>query len=185
MLTLPNFLTLLRILAIPVVVVLLTREAYAPAFIVFMLAGVTDAVDGAIARIMDSKSDLGALLDPMADKLLMVSSFVVLAINKAIPLWIVALVISRDMIIVTGYAMMHLVYGEAMKIAPTRLGKANTFFELFTIAFVVMHLARPVLPLEQVTGVVICLTALTSAASCVQYVYAGLLWQQRRGKDEG
>lgn len=180
MLTLPNFLTLLRIIAIPVFVVLLTRQAYAGAFIVFLAAGVTDAVDGAIARIMDSKSDLGAVLDPMADKLLMLSSFVVLAVADAIPQWIVALVISRDVIIVSGYAMMHLVYGEAMKIQPSRLGKANTFFELFTVAVVVLCLARPNLPLKHVTDIAIYLTAITAASSGVQYVYRGLLWQQQK-----
>jgi len=180
MLTLPNFLTLLRIVAIPVFLVLLSEDRYALAFILFLCAGVTDAVDGALARLTDSRSDLGAVLDPMADKLLLVSSFVVLGLAGAIPRWLVALVISRDMIVLAGYSVIFLVHGESMPVAPSRLGKVNTFFELFTIAFCVLHLARPLLPLGPVSLVVQAVTAVTTAVSGVQYVYRGLLWHQQR-----
>ena len=76
MLTLPNFLTLLRIIAVPVFLILLTNHRYGAALCLFVAAGITDTVDGVIARLTDSKSDLGATLDPLADKLLLVSSFV-------------------------------------------------------------------------------------------------------------
>jgi cardiolipin synthase len=181
MLTLPNFLTLLRIVAIPVVLVLLSREDYAAAFLVFLAAGVTDTVDGAVARLTDSQSSLGAVLDPMADKLLLLSSFVLLGINGAIAPWLVVLVVIRDLIVVLGYFVIYFVHQEAMEVDPSRLGKVNTFFELFTIGFVLMALARPALPLDLVNTIMQSLTAATTAASGVQYVYRGLLWHQRRG----
>jgi cardiolipin synthase len=185
MLTLPNFLTLLRIVAIPVVLVLLTRDEYAGALIVFLLAGVTDTVDGAVARLTRSQSGLGAVLDPMADKLLLLSSFVLLGLQGAIPAWLVVLVVSRDLIVVLGYFVIYFVHQQAMEVAPSRLGKVNTFFELFTVGFVLMALARPALPLEVVNTMMQSMTAATTAASGVQYVYRGLLWHQRQGSVPG
>lgn len=181
MLTLPNFLTLLRIIAIPVVLVLLSRADYALAFVVFLAAGVTDTIDGAVARLTATQSRLGAVLDPMADKLLLLSSFVLLGVQGAIAAWLVVLVVSRDLIVVLGYFVIYFVHQEAMEVDPSRLGKVNTFFELFTIGFVLMALARPELPLGLVNAILQSLTAATTAASGVQYVYRGLLWHQRRG----
>lgn len=182
MLTLPNFLTLLRIIAIPVFLVLLSDERHAAAFVVFLTAGVTDAVDGAVARLTDSRSDVGAVLDPMADKLLLVSSFVVLALENALPRALAVLVISRDVIVVTGYAILFFVHQKAMPVEPTRMGKVTTFFELFTIGFAVLHLARPALPLDPVNLISQALTAAAAAVSGVQYVYRGLLWHQRQSE---
>jgi cardiolipin synthase len=181
MLTLPNFLTLLRILAIPVFLVLLTGANYAAAFVVFLAAGITDAVDGAVARLTDSRSDLGAVLDPMADKLLVLSSFIVLGANGVIALWLVVLVISRVVIVVLGYLLIYLVHQEPLAVDPSRLGKFNTFFELFTVGFALMTLARPMLPLELTLDIFQWVTAITTAASGTQYVYRGLLWHQHHG----
>lgn len=180
MLTLPNFLTLLRIVAIPIFLVFLAWEDYATAFVLFLAAGITDTVDGAIARLTDSYSDLGAVLDPMADKLLLVSSFIVLGIEGAVPSWLVILVISRDIIVLAGYAAIFFVHQETMPVDPSKLGKVNTFFELFTIGFVLLQLARPFLPLAFVNLLIQLITATTTAASGVHYVYRGLLWHQRR-----
>jgi cardiolipin synthase len=181
MLTLPNFLTLLRILAIPVFLVLLTGGNHAAAFILFLAAGMTDAIDGAVARLTDSRSELGAVLDPMADKLLLLSSFVVLGANGVIAPWLVVLVISRDVIVVLGYLLIYLVHQEAMAVDPSRLGKFNTFFEISTVGFALMTLARPLLPLSTTLDVFQWVTAVTTAASGTQYVYRGLLWHQQRG----
>jgi cardiolipin synthase len=177
-LTLPNFLTLLRIIAIPIFLVLLVSGKYAPAYILFLAAGITDTVDGAVARLTDSRSDLGAFLDPLADKLLLVSSFLVLGINSAIAPWLVVVVISRDVIVVLGYLVLYLVHQKSMAIDPSRLGKVNTFFELFTVGFALMSLARPALPMAIPNMVLQSVTAITSAASGVHYVYRGLLWHQ-------
>lgn len=181
MLTLPNFLTLLRIVAIPIFLVFLVSGNYAPAFMLFLAAGITDTVDGAVARLTDTHSSLGAFLDPLADKLLLVSSFIVLGVGGTIAPWLVAVVISRDVIVVLGYLVIYLVYEDSMAIDPSRLGKVNTFFELFTVGFALMTLARPGLPMAIPNLVLQTVTAGTAAASGVQYVYRGLLWHQRHG----
>jgi cardiolipin synthase len=181
MLTLPNFLTLLRIIAIPIFLVLLAGGNHAAAFVLFLCAAITDAVDGAVARLTDTRSDLGAILDPMADKLLLLSSFIVLGANGVIALWLVVLVISRDVIVVLGYLLIYLVDQETMAVDPSRLGKFNTFFELSTVGFALMTLARPQLPLAITLDVFQWVTAVTTAASGTQYVYRGLLWHQQRG----
>lgn len=180
MLTLPNFLTLLRIIAIPLFLIFLANGQYAPAFMLFLGAGVTDAVDGAIARLTDSRSSLGAVLDPMADKLLLLSSFVVLGLSGAIPPWLMVLVILRDVIVVLGYGAVFVVHQEWMEVTPSRLGKLSTFFQLFTVGFALMTLARPTLPLGTASVVLQWVTGVMTAASGVQYVYRGLLWHQQR-----
>jgi cardiolipin synthase len=180
MLTLPNFLTLLRIVAIPVFMILLANGNHGAAFMLFLAAGVTDVVDGALARLTDSRSALGAVLDPMADKLLLLSSFVVLGYSGAIPAWLAVLVVLRDVIVVLGYGTVFVVDHEWMEVAPSRLGKLSTFFQLFTVGFALMAVARPLLPLAEVSAALQVVTGAVTAASGVQYVYRGLLWHQRR-----
>ncbi|MGD9765478.1 MAG: CDP-alcohol phosphatidyltransferase family protein [Candidatus Binatia bacterium] len=180
MLTLPNFLTLLRIIAIPVFLIALANGNHSAAFILFLAAGVTDAVDGAVARLTDSHSSLGAVLDPLADKLLLLSAFIVLGFTGALPAWLAALVVARDVIIVLGYGAVFVVDHEWMDVAPTMLGKLSTFFQLFTIGFVLLRLARPELPLATATAVLQIATGVLTAGSGIQYVYRGLLWHQRR-----
>jgi cardiolipin synthase len=180
MLTLPNFLTLLRIVAIPIFLVFLADANYKAAFMLFLAAGVTDTVDGAVARLTDSRSQLGAVLDPMADKLLLLSSFIVMGFNGALPDWLVVLVVVRDIIVVLGYGAVFVVDHEWMEVAPSRLGKLSTFFQLFMIGFALMALARPELPLQTINQVIATVTGAVTAASGVQYVYRGLLWHQQR-----
>src|SRR5215470_19435150 len=184
MLTLPNFLTLLRIVAIPAFLILLANANYGAAFMLFLGAGVTDTVDGAVARLTNSRSDLGAVLDPMADKLLLLSSFIFLGFSGAIAPWLVALVVLRDVIVVLGYGAVFVVDHEWMEVAPSRLGKLSTFFQLFTVGFALMRLARPSLPLVTINEIIQMVTATVTAASGVQYVYRGLLWHQQRANVE-
>jgi cardiolipin synthase len=181
MLTLPNFLTLLRIIAIPIFLIFLAEGNHAAAFMLFLAAGVTDTVDGAVARLTNSRSDLGAVLDPMADKLLLLSSFIVLGYNGAIASWLVVLVVVRDVIVVLGYGAVFIVDHVWMEVAPSRLGKLSTFFQLFTIGFALMSLARPALPLATINQIMQGVAAGVTAASGVQYIYRGLLWHQQRG----
>lgn len=181
MLTLPNFLTLLRIIAIPVFLIFLADGNHAAAFMLFLAAAVTDTVDGAVARLTDSHSDLGAVLDPMADKLLLLSSFIVLGYAGAIASWLVVLVVVRDVIVVLGYGAVFVVDHEWMEVAPSRLGKLSTFFQLCTVGFALLGLARPALPLATLNEIMQGVAAAVTAASGVQYIYRGLLWHQRRG----
>jgi phosphatidylglycerophosphate synthase len=86
----------------------------------------------------------------------------------------------RDVIVVLGYGAVFVVDHQWMEVAPSRLGKLSTFFQLFTIGFTLMHLARPALPLATINGIIQVVTAAVTAASGVQYVYRGLLWHQQR-----
>lgn len=184
MLTLPNFLTLLRIIAVPAFLILLTNHQYGAGLVLFFAAGITDAVDGAIARIMRTKSDLGASLDPLADKLLVVSSFLMLTWVGAIPTWLFILVAMRDVVILGGYLALYFL-SNPMEVAPTLISKVNTFNGMFTIGFALLTLARPDIPMAPLNRAVWYLTGTTTALSGLHYVYSGLLWFQRQAPPPG
>src|ERR687892_2064770 len=129
---LANWLTVLRILLIPVFVSLLVYKQRGPALAVFLAAALTDLLDGYVARQRGSQSRLGAFLDPLADKLLLISSFVTLTWLKALPFWIAAVVISRDIILVVGALAIHMAGGRIYP-RPTWAGKAATFFQVLTV----------------------------------------------------
>jgi cardiolipin synthase len=135
----PNIISVFRILlVIPVVYLLINRE-YAGALVLFAVAGVSDALDGFLAKHFNWQSRLGSILDPLADKLLLVWSFVSLAWIGMIPLWLVIAVFARDVIIVVGAMAFHLLFGE-YEMEPTRVSKANTFFQIiFVLAVVFYH----------------------------------------------
>jgi cardiolipin synthase len=107
-LTLPNFLTLLRIVAIPCFLILLEDLRFREALAVFVAAGITDGLDGAIARLTHTKTTVGAFLDPAADKALLVSAFIALGFMHAVPRWLVVIVISRDVVIVLLFLLVFL-----------------------------------------------------------------------------
>src|SRR5262249_14884589 len=125
-LNVPNFLTLLRLIAIPGFLILIQNGEYADALVVFVAAGVTDGLDGAIARLTHTKTTLGAYMDPAADKLLLLSAFISLAFRDAVPSWLTVLVISRDVVVVLGYFLLFTMTQETMEIRPTLTGKLST-----------------------------------------------------------
>lgn len=178
--TVPNLLTFLRIAAVPVFLWLLEHDGYKGAFMLFLAAGITDTIDGVVARLTDSRSELGTMLDPVADKLLLVTAFVVLGTRGLMPLWLVGLVIGRDLVILGGYLVIRFLHGESMPVEPTPVGKANVFFQLFTVGFVLLSLARPGLPLATTNLVFQVVTAATSAISCAQYVMQGIEWHRSK-----
>ncbi len=180
MLTLPNFLTLLRIIAVPVFLILVSGQHYGVALVLFLGAAITDTVDGVIARMTNARSELGASLDPLADKLLAVSSFVSLACLKAIPVWLMILVLTRDIVILSGYLAIYFV-STPMEVSPTPVSKFNTFMEMTTIGFALIALARPDIPMARLTLVTWYITGATITVSGIHYVYSGLLWYQRQG----
>ena len=141
-LTLANQLTLLRIILIPAFVLLVIYGKLGAALVVFVIAGVTDALDGLIARMAGQGTSIGAWLDPMADKLLLVSTFVVLTIpsipmTNHLPLWLTITVISRDIVIVGVVAIVNLAVGPRT-FRPSLLGKAATAMFIVT-SVVVMY----------------------------------------------
>lgn len=125
----PNFITLGRVLSVPVVFwLLLTGQAKA-AFLIFVAAGVSDAVDGYLAKRFDLRTELGAYLDPLADKLLIVSIYIALGVREEIPLWLVIAVVSRDFLILSG-VMLAWLMDHPMTIKPLAVSKANTAAQL-------------------------------------------------------
>jgi cardiolipin synthase len=129
-LTLANQLTILRIMLIPAFVLLTVYGYLGAALLVFLIAGVTDALDGLIARVTSQRTSLGAWLDPMADKLLLVTTFVVLTIPQItltnhVPLWLTVLIISRDVVIVGVVAIVNLAAGPRT-FRPSMCGKLTT-----------------------------------------------------------
>ena len=123
--TIANLITMARALAVPVVIWALLSRNMPLAFALFMLAGLSDAVDGAVARYLDQQSELGAWLDPLADKALLMSVFVVLAYLGELPLWLAILVVSRDLLILCGVVLLFLL-GGGVEIRPLWVSKANT-----------------------------------------------------------
>jgi len=180
MLNLPNFLTLIRIVAIPFFLVLLSSRLYLDALIVFILGGLTDALDGAVARITHKQTSLGAYLDPMADKLLVMSSFIMLGLMGAIPPWLVVLVISRDIIILFGYGVIYFLVEERLVVQPSLIGKLSTVFQLVTVGVVLLFLYDSQLVVTWLDDFLFYVTALTTVVSGFQYIYRGLVWLQNR-----
>src|SRR5439155_683912 len=142
-LTVPNLLTLLRIVAIPIFLIFLEDLRYREALGIFVAAGLTDGLDGAIARLTRTKTTFGAYLDPAADKLLLVSAFIALGFMHEVPRWLVVLVISRDVIIVLGFFLLFLVTRETMEVQPSVGGKLSTFLQLASVAIVLFSHTRP------------------------------------------
>lgn len=138
--TIPNIITLLRFLLVPAVIYAILEERMGWALVCFVIAGVSDAVDGFIARNFDQRSELGAYLDPMADKLLLVSVFVVLGFMAELPLWLVLAVVSRDALIVGGVLLANLM-GNPVEMRPLMVSKANTAVQIVLAAVVLFDLA--------------------------------------------
>ena len=141
--TIANQLTLLRMLLIPAFVLLVVYGRFGWALVVFIVAGVTDALDGIIARMPGQKSELGAWLDPVADKLLLVTTFIVLTLPNIglvnrIPIWLTVIVISRDIGIVLTVAIVNLASGPRT-FRPSQLGKAATAWFILTCVVVMFY----------------------------------------------
>jgi cardiolipin synthase len=184
-LNLPNFLTVLRILAIPVFLILLTDGNVGAALIVFLLAGVTDSLDGAIARLTDSRTTLGAYLDPLADKMLILSTFVVLAFMEAVPHWLTVVVLTRDVIILVGYLTLFLLTQRLMEIRPSMLSKISTFCSILTLCAVLLWLWRPNMLSPRSLFALFVVTGAFATASGVQYIVRGLTWYQNIASQPG
>jgi cardiolipin synthase len=140
--TVPNQITLLRLGFLPFFLILVSYEEYKWALAVLVFVALTDAIDGFLARRLHQKSALGAYLDPIADKLLLSSSFVVLAMTKKIAWWLTILVLSRDLLLLVVAAVILIIQGYRA-FPPSLLGKATTFFEIALVFFVVFAAAYP------------------------------------------
>lgn len=133
--SLPNIITLIRILLVPVVIWAIASGRAELAFWLFVVAGISDALDGLIAKKFDMQTELGAYLDPLADKALLVSIYVMLAATSLVPSWIAIAVVTRDVLIV-GAVLLSQVLDRPVTIAPLLVSKANTLAQICFAAFV-------------------------------------------------
>ncbi|MGD0076700.1 MAG: CDP-alcohol phosphatidyltransferase family protein [Candidatus Binataceae bacterium] len=177
LLNIPNFLTLFRIILIPFFVVLIDERRLTEGLYVFAAAAVTDALDGTVARWFDSKTELGAFLDPFADKLLLVSSFVVLTIEGAFPAWLLSVIVIRDVVVVFGYLMLVFFTAERMPVRPSYFGKVSTFMQLACVIDALLGFGKNSGDLWY--GLLYMTVAMT-CISGLHYMYRGLVWLQFR-----
>lgn len=133
--TIPNFITIARLITVPLIVWLMIADRFVEATVLFVLAGVSDAADGFIAKRFGAASELGAYLDPIADKALLVSVFVTLGFKGELPAWLIVLVVSRDLFIIGGM-MLAYVLSNPMPVKPLWVSKMNTVAQILLIAFV-------------------------------------------------
>lgn len=166
--SLPNLLTILRILLIPVFINFLLYNQYLFALTIFIVAGLTDSLDGFIARMSNQRTRLGAYLDPMADKFLLMAAFVALSILKIVPLWITIIVVSRDLILLLGALILHLTQID-FPLSPTLMGKATTVFQIICVGFLVFlaFLQEDVRVVNPLVWATLCLTVVSG----LHYLY--------------
>ncbi len=175
-----NGLTAVRVILVPVVASLLISGRFRLALLVFGLCGISDGLDGLLARWLRQRTVVGFYLDPIADKLLVATSFIVLAIVEVIPVWLTVLVISRDIFILVGSILILLLIGTE-GIHVTAISKVNTAMQLATVLYFLSVRAFPGV-LDRASGgleaaateAVVVLCALTTSVSGVQYLVAGI-----------
>lgn len=180
--TVANMITILRFLLVPVVIYALLAGHMGWAFAGFVIAGVSDGVDGFIARHFNQRSELGAYLDPMADKLLLVSVFVMLGLMGELPIWLVIAVVSRDALIVCA-VMLSTVMANPVAMKPLMISKANTAIQIVLAGFVLAELAFQ-LQYGTVRVGLIFLSGLLTIASAAAYLVAWLRHMSGYGESE-
>lgn len=176
----PNLITIIRILLVAPLMWYLAVERYAAALAVALVAGVSDALDGFLAKRYGWESRIGGILDPIADKLLLVGSFVMLGLAGLIPIWLVVLVLLRDLVIVVGAALYQALISR-LEPEPSPISKINTTFQIVLVLAVLLDQLIGAFPAELVSGLVL-LTAATTFASGAHYVWAWgrLSWRLAR-----
>ncbi len=169
--SIPNILTLVRILLTPLFVILLLSDSFSTALLVFFIAGVTDGLDGLIARWLNQRTALGAYLDPMADKLLLVSAYICLPVMDAIPDWLAVIVISRDVIILLGIAIFTLTE-KKYEVRPTFVSKCTTTLQIITVIVVLLDPGR--FRADFMLPILYWGTAALTILSGLHYIYFGM-----------
>jgi cardiolipin synthase len=172
LLNVPNILTLCRLFSIPLFLALLSKHDLRLALYVFIGAALTDALDGTVARWFDCRTEIGAILDPFADKLLLLSSFVTLTIDGMLPGWLLGVVVIRDIVLVFGYFMVSFYVNEHVPVRPSYLGKAATCFQLACVVGALVSLGGTH---PRVWKAVLHLTVVVTSISGLHYGYRGLV----------
>ncbi len=169
----PNFITLGRAISVPVIFWLLVNGHSRAAFFVFLIAGLSDAVDGFLAKRFNWRTELGAYLDPLADKALIVSIYIALAVSQEIPLWLVVAVVSRDILILLA-VLLSWVMDQPLRIRPLVISKLNTAAQLI-LATTVLGDEAFGLGLEQVRYVLVWITGTLTLLSLAAYLKTWIL----------
>jgi cardiolipin synthase len=168
--TVPNQITLLRLGFLPFFLILISYEEYKWALLVLVVAGLSDGIDGLLARRLNQRSSLGAYLDPIADKLLLSSSFIILAFKKQIAWWLTIIVFSRDILILVVAVAILLISGYR-PFPPSIFGKLTTAVQIILVFAVVLSAAYPDFHLERVTHVLVYLVTFFSIFSALHYSF--------------
>ncbi len=170
----PNSLTVIRIVLVPVIVILLIQGQFGKALVCFIVAGVTDGLDGLLARILNQVTVVGAYLDPLADKALVISMFLTLAIIGVVPGWLAVLVISRDCIILGGILVLTLMSINP-EIKPSFVSKFNTMIQLAAIFYaLLLQVGIPGKAFRDGFVFVCWLTAVLTVVSGADYIIKGM-----------
>lgn len=170
----PNLITLFRVVLIPPILWCLLKGAYWQGLVLFAISGLTDAADGFLARHYGWTSRFGAIIDPLADKCLLILTFGTLTYLQRIPLWLLLVVIARDVVIVSGAMAYHFFIRE-YDFEPSRISKLNTTVQLFYLFLLVLNLAGIRLPHHWITMVMYSVLA-TTVISLIDYMW---VWSSR------
>lgn len=166
---LPNLITLSRIALVPVVILMLEHRDYPAALAVFVFAGLSDGLDGLIAKRYHCESRLGSILDPLADKILLVSAYVMLTVLGHLPFWLMVVVGFRDLLIVGGYLVYTSMYGP-VHMRPSALSKLNTVTQIMLVAAVLVEQAAGLAYPDAIALLVYAVLA-TTVVSGVHYLW--------------
>lgn len=174
--SIPNIITVVRILLTPIFVIFLEKGQFGYALAVFFMAAVSDGLDGFLAGYLDQRTELGAYLDPIADKLLLNTAFIGLALWGHLPVWLGVIVVSRDLMITMGIAVLT-ISNTSFQVRPSILSKMTTFIQLFTICLVLLSPSTP-LPANMLI-LSFWATAIITILSGGHYLVQGLLTLQK------
>lgn len=170
-LNVPNALTTARVALIPVFITAVLYNRYDYALYLFALAALTDLFDGLLARLSGQRTPLGEFLDPLADKFILITSFVLFSYHGWIPLWLTITVVSRDIIVVVGWMLLYLL-SHVRRVEPSVLGKLSIASEFVLISYVLLGLNFGLS--DGLLSVLIRLTATLTVLSAFHYLYRGL-----------
>ncbi len=174
--TIPNIITMFRIATVPILIILLHEHEYGWAFLVFLISGISDGLDGFIAKHFNMGSELGAILDPLADKALIFSSYLMLMILGDLPFWLFLTVLFRDVLILVG-SLLYVAFNGQIKMAPSYLSKLNTFTQLLLVVTILAQRSFG-LEYDTFTEYLIYATFITTILSGVHYFWVWIVKEE-------
>ena len=179
--SIPNLISLARLMAVPVMIYLILNGYYFGAFWLFVAAGVSDAVDGYIAKQLGQETILGSFLDPLADKALLVGVYISLGQENLLPSWLVIMVVFRDLVIIGGVVLLH-ISTNSVKMKPLIVSKINTAAQILLVAIVLANLAFPQLAWSEFVLILVYIVTVTTLASGGAYI---VRWGKNIEQDNG